>query len=170
MKRASASTGGRRRSIGDTVSPVRWLRWARRASAAVRQHERVGEAGRDLLEVMGHQHDGGGRGRGPSREVGEELLAAADVEAGGGLVEQDEPGIAHQRAGEQHALAFAGRQGREAGASASAAQPKRSSSVERACAVGVGVLVPPRRQRGVARGHHDLGGGHAGLEARRERG
>jgi hypothetical protein len=35
--------------------------------------------------------------------------------------------------------------------------------------VGVGVLVPPRRQRRVAGRHHHLRGRHARLEARRER-
>ena len=41
------------------------------------------------------------------RESGDQVLAGAQVESGGGLVEQDEPGVAPQRPGEQHPLALA---------------------------------------------------------------
>ncbi len=69
---------------------------------------------RDLLQVVGDEHD---RGTGlvacPLGEIGDELLAAADVEAGRRLVEEDDTGLVHQHAGEQHTLAFARRQRRE---------------------------------------------------------
>ena len=50
---------------------------------------------------------------GPVGEVGYELLAPADVEAGGRLVEQDDAGLGHQRARQQDPLAFARREGRQ---------------------------------------------------------
>ncbi|GMA84928.1 hypothetical protein GCM10025868_01780 [Angustibacter aerolatus] len=40
-------------------------------------------------------------------EAAHEVLAAAEVEAGGGFVEQHELGVGHQRAGDLHPLALA---------------------------------------------------------------
>ena len=56
------------------------------------------------------------------------------------------------------------------GCAASAPQCHSCSSVERADAVGVVVPVPPGCERGVPRGHHDLGRGHRRFELGRERG
>ena len=104
----------------------------------------------------------------PRREVAHELLAAADVEAGVRFVEQHDAGLVHQRAREQHPLALTGRQRGER-CSASFSLWKCASSATRTVAVRVGVGVPPGRERGVLRGHHDLAGGHARFERRRER-
>ena len=81
----------------------------------LRQQQHVGEADRDLLDVVGHQHVGGVAGS-TARAVqrGDQLLAAAEVEAGCRLVEQQQPGRGHQRAGQQHALALARREQPEA--------------------------------------------------------
>ncbi len=63
------------------------------------------------------------------RQLGErrdELLAPAEVEPGGRLVEQDHARIVHQRAGQQHALAFAGRQRRRAAGRRARPTPMRA--------------------------------------------
>jgi hypothetical protein len=57
------------------------------------------EAGWDLFEVVGDEHDRRpARVAGPRREVGDEFFAAADVEARGRIVEQDDAGLVNQRA------------------------------------------------------------------------
>ena len=85
----------------------------------------------------------GGEGR-------HELLAAAEVEAGGRLVEQHQPGLGHQRPGQQHPLALAG------GAACRACRSARSPDAEAVeqgpgrWPVGLVVAVPPRLERAVA--------------------
>ena len=128
------------------------------------------ESGRHLFEVVGDEHERwSGRVAGPGGQVGDELLAAADVEARVRFVEQDDARFVHQRAREEHPLAFTGRERREAVVRELLAVEVREERV-RAIAVRVGVGVPPRRERGVLRGHHDLRRRHARLERGRERG
>ena len=84
--------------------------------AAVGQHERVGEPGRDLLDVMGDEHDrrraclGGKSARSPMSD-----LARPEVEAGGGLVEQEQVRIGHQRPRDRGPPALARRTGSRTG-------------------------------------------------------
>ncbi len=72
-------------------------------------------AGRNVLDVV---HDGHGRelrlvGRQPL-ERADHGLAAGQIEAGGGLVEQQERRLVHERAGHQDAAALALRERAEA--------------------------------------------------------
>ena len=72
------------------------------------------EAGRDLLDVVAHQH----RGRGVlvERERGQradEVLAPAEVEAGRGLVEEQQLRVGHEGASDLDALALALAEGAE---------------------------------------------------------
>ena len=67
----------------------------------------MGEADGDLLEVVGdEEHRGRARGRDDLGEGREELLAAGDVEAGGGLVKDEELRVRHEGAGDLDALAL----------------------------------------------------------------
>ncbi len=82
--------------------------------APVRHHQRMRESGWDLFEVMSHEHERrASRIVRPVGEVGDELFASADVESGRRLVEQDDPGIVHQCARQEHPLTFAGRKCRQ---------------------------------------------------------
>ncbi len=68
----------------------------------------MGEAGRDLLDVMGHQHQGGGVGvSGDVAQPPDQVLAATEVEAGRRLVEQHQLGVGHQRASDLDPLPLA---------------------------------------------------------------
>ena len=59
---------------------------------------------RDVVDVVGDEHERRrGRIGGQVVERRDELLAAAEVEAGRGLVEQHHGRVVHQRAGQQHA-------------------------------------------------------------------
>src|SRR4051794_31443571 len=73
-----------------------------RDGRAIGQDQCVGEAGRDLLDVMRDEDEGGGarphRGIGG---VGDEALGGAEVEARGRLIEQEELGVRHERAGDR---------------------------------------------------------------------
>ncbi len=134
------------------------------------EHQGVGEGGRDLFEVMGHEnHRRAGRVPGPGREVGDELFPTADVESGGRFVEQHDARLVHQHAGEEHALALAGRQRGKRVRGERAAAPLPQELV-RALAVGVGVPMPPGRERRITRGHDHLGRGHRRFELGCERG
>ena len=132
--------------------------------AAGSQQEHVAEPGRDLLDVMGHQHRGWGRRVDRQRsEALDEILPGRDVEAGGRLVEQQQARVAHERPRELDPLALSGRERPEAplghGRHAQAVE-----QVRRPRPVGRRVLVPPRFERGVAGGHHDLAGAQIGPE------
>ena len=81
---------------------------------ALTDHQDVGEAGGDLLDVVrDHDHGGGDRVAGEPAEAAYQVLAAAEVEAGGGLVEEQQLGVGHQGAGDQGALALALGEGAE---------------------------------------------------------
>ena len=90
-----------------SISPAATT-WPSRSSIA------VGEAGRDLLDVVGDQH----RGRrvrvgGQPASRRDQVLPAAQVHAGRRLVEQQQLRVGHQRAGDLHPLALALAQGAE---------------------------------------------------------
>ena len=81
---------------------------------ALAQQQPVAEARRDLLDVVRHQ-DRGRRVRvhGQHGQRRDEVLAAAEVEAGGRLVEEEQLGVGHQRPGDLHPLALALAEGPE---------------------------------------------------------
>ena len=64
------------------------------------------ENGEDLFDVMGHEHHrGGGLARAEVLQENQEPLAGDWIEAGAGLVEQEQFWTGHQRAGDEDALA-----------------------------------------------------------------
>ena len=109
-------------------------------------------ARRDVVDVVGDDHEWRCRGVGCVVVEGvDELLATAEVEPGGGLVEQDDRRIVHQRAGQQHPLALARRQRFER-SFGEAADAHPLEARPRPIVVVGGVAVPPRFQRGEAGG------------------
>ncbi len=115
--------------------------------------------------MVGDQ-DGGGRRRvgGESGQAGDEGLAAAEVEAGHGLIEQHQPRLRVVGASEQDARALARRERAER-ARGEVADSHPVEGGGRRCPVIVVVGVPPRLEGGVGGGHDHLGGGEAGPEA-----
>ena len=88
----------------------------------------VSHPGRDLLEVVGHEHEGrhrrvGGQGGQPS----EQALPGPEVETGGGLVHEEQLGFAHEGTSQEHLLALPLRQQAE-GRSANDGSPKPASA------------------------------------------
>ena len=90
-------------------------------------------------------------------ERGDELLAAGEVQPGGWLVEEHHGRVVHQRAGEQHPLAFAGRQRPEL-TLGELGDFEALETLGRPTIVGRAVAVPPRLEGGVAGGAHDIEG------------
>ena len=81
---------------------------AGRDNPAVTHQQGVPEAWRDLLEVMGDQDRGRGVGvEGQARQRRDEVLAAAQVQTRGRLVEEEELGVGHQGPGDLDPLALA---------------------------------------------------------------
>src|SRR4029453_6306303 len=78
--------GGGERAVGEH------LRERPRGDDAARtEQQRVGEAGRDLLDVVGDEHEHRRpRVAGELREVADERLPGAEVQPGGRLVEEHE--------------------------------------------------------------------------------
>ena len=143
--------------------------WTRGECAAVLQHQRVRERGRDLLEVVRDQDR---RGRSGSRAHRERSATSSSrppmSRPAVGSSSSATPGsFMSMRASSTRWRSPAERVGKGCDADAS---HRHSASSARAGAVGVGVPVPPWRERGIARGHHDLGCGHRRFELRRERG
>ena len=111
------------------------------------------ERRRDLLDVVGHEHNGRGRRvDGQCIEVRNELLAAGEVERCRRLVEQDHCRVGEQRAGQEHALAFAGRQRRE-NVIGERAAPDALEHFDSSNAVGLVVDMPPGLERRELRRH-----------------
>ena len=107
--------------------------------------------GRQLLDVVGDQHR---RGRvrvgGEPGEPAQQVLAAAEVHAGGRLVEQQQLRVGHQRPRDLHplALALAQRAERALGEVADAEpveQRRRAAHVD--AAVGLAPAAEHRRSR-----------------------
>ena len=121
----------------------------------------VGDPGRDLLEMVGHQDQRRhGRVGGERGQAGQEPLAGPEVESGGRLVHQDQLGIAHQRPGQQDLLALALRQQAERPlAEGGAAESGLGEQGGGPCPVVIGVLVPPRLECRVPAGQDDVEGG-----------
>ena len=114
------------------------------------------EASRDLVDVMGDEHEWGTGG--VERELAEtrdEVFARAEIESCGRLVEQQQLGIGHERARELHALLLAARECPEH-PPREARDPEAVEQLDRAGAVRLGVGVPPGLERGVAGRHHDV--------------
>jgi hypothetical protein len=118
--------------------------------------QHVGERGRDLLHVMGHQHQ---RGRfdisGQQTQTRHQVLAASEVEPGGRLVEQHEFGVGHQRPGDLHPLALALAESAER----PVAQVRRTQGLEQVfgtCVVQRFVLLPPAPHDPVGSGDDDV--------------
>ena len=84
---------------------------ALRHHPALAQQQRVAEPRRDLLHVMGHQHQRRGvRVLGQPGQPPHQLLPAAQIEPGRRLVEQQQFGVGHQRPGDLDPLALTLRQ------------------------------------------------------------
>ena len=123
---------------------------------ALAQQQRVGEARRDLLDVVGDQHGGRRVGVvGEHRQRGDQVLAAAEVEPGRGLVEQQQLGVGHQRAGDLHPLALALAEGAE-GAVGEVLDAHLDEQLAGALVVEVVVLLAPAPDDAVRRRHDDV--------------
>ena len=123
---------------------------------AVAQKQRVGEPGRDLLDVVGDQHQG--RRVRVHRQVGQarhQVLAATQVQARGRLVEQQHLRVGHQRPGDQRALALALGQRAER-ALGEVADAHRFEQLGRAGGVEGVVLLTPAAEHRVAGADHDV--------------
>ena len=131
------------------------------------QEQRVGEAGRDLLEVVRDHHE---RSL-PLRQLAEhrhQRLASAEVEAGARLVEQEELGVGHEEPGDEHPLALALGEGGQLLTDVAGAPDPPEQGV-RALVVGVGVGAPPGLEGGVDAGHHGVVGGERRPQALEDR-
>jgi hypothetical protein len=128
----------------------------------------VAVARRDLLDVVGDQHRCRGvRVGGERREARDEVLAPAQVETRGRLVEEDQLRVGHERAGDQGALALALGQGAVL-AAGQRADPQRGEQVVGAVGVEGVVGLPPAPQHTPPGADddvtHDLVVGHAQAE------
>ena len=75
---------------------------------AVADEDGVGGGGRDFLEVVGDEDAGEARVRDAQFvECGEELFSRSQIQAGGGLVEQEELRLGNERPRDQGPSAFA---------------------------------------------------------------
>ena len=70
---------------------------------AVAHHDRPVDERRQRAELVGDQHDGGAAVLEAAQRVGQRLLAG-QVDPGGRLVEDEQVGLAGERAGDQHPL------------------------------------------------------------------
>ena len=105
---------------------------------------------RDLLDVVGDQHQR--RSVGVGGQVGQprhQLLAAAEVEPGGGFVEQQQFGVGHHRPRDQHPLALAFGQ-RAVGAFGEVLGAEALQHVDGLLVVDVLVLLAPAAHHRVA--------------------
>ena len=110
----------------------------------------------NLLDVMGDQHQSRRIGVGGQiGQAGDQILPATEVQAGGGLVEQQKFGIGHQRPRDQHPLAFALRE-RAIGAVRQVLGADALESVHRTQIIHVVVTLAPTAQHRVAGRNHQI--------------
>ena len=151
-----------------------WVRTSSAGPAATTspaaQQQRVGVARRDLLDVVGDQHL---RRRvvvpREVRQAGDEVLAAAEVEAGARLVEQQQLRVGHQRAGDLGPLALALAEGAEGPVGELRDAPLLHEHPGAGQVVDVVALAPPPDD-GVPGRHHDVAGRLGRRDALGERG
>jgi hypothetical protein len=136
---------------------------------AAQQH-RVGEAVRHFLHVVGDEHHHRRLGvAGQRGEPAQQILAAAQVEPGGGLVEQQELGVGHQRPRDLHPLALALGQGGELAPDQVRAAERIQEFHRPGHVTGVVVLLPPAEDA-VRRGEHEVDDLFAGRDLFGDRG
>ncbi len=124
--------------------------------APLTQQERVGEARRDLLDVVGDQD--GRRRVGVEGEHGQgrdEVLTTAEVQPGGRLVEQQELGVGHQGTRDLDALALALAEGAE-GALGQLGGADLGQQLGGPVVVELGVVLAPAAHDAVRRGDDDV--------------
>ena len=116
----------------------------------------MGEAVRHLFHVVGDQHHHRRLGvAGQAGEPAQQVLAAAQVQSGGWLVEQQQFRVGHQRPGDLHPLALAlGQRGEPAPDQVGAAE--RVEDLDRPGDVGGVVFLLPPAQDGVGGGQHQV--------------
>ncbi len=124
--------------------------------APLAQQQRVGEAGRNLFDMVGDQHHGGRVGiRGEPSEASYEVLATAEVEAAGRFVEQHQLGVGHQGAGDLDPLALALAQRAEAAVGEVGDTQRGEQKLGTLHIRGVVGLLPAP-DHGVGGGEHDV--------------
>ena len=115
-RRAARGRGGRRRAWSCVVG-VRGDLLRQRGTVvgdpAVAHHHRPVDQRHHRAELVGDEHDGRAALLEAAERVGERLLVG-QVDAGGGLVEQEQLGLAGQRAGDEHPLLLAAGELRDA--------------------------------------------------------
>src|SRR3569833_1073073 len=99
---------GEAEALGQVLVGEHLIDLARGDDRAPAQQHRVGEPLRHLFDVVRDQrHRRCEAVDGQARQSRHEILAAAEVEAGGGLVQQEQLRVGHEGAGERHARALA---------------------------------------------------------------
>src|SRR5262245_13217431 len=161
---ASLDADGQPESAAQDVVAQHGVERAGGDRGAVGQDQPVREPGRDLFDVMRDEDDRRGPGaRGEGREVADERLARAQVEAGGRLVEQEQVRVGHQGTCDRRPSALAGRERPELviGDESHAEAFQQPASP---FPVGVLVDVPPRLRRRVPGRHDQRDGAQRGAE------
>ena len=129
------------------------------------QQGEMGHPGRDLLQVVGDQHQRrDGQVGGQVGQMGQQPLPGPEVEPGHGFVHQQQFGVGHQGPGQQDLLALAlGQQAEGPLGEDPSAEAGPVEQREGLVAVLVGVLPSrPGLQRRVATGQHHVEGGQLG--------
>ena len=140
------------------------LHRTRREHQAGTQNCGVGQTGRKLFEVMGH-HDHGSRGvRGhEAPKASHESLTRTKVEPGCGLVEAEEIGISHHRPRQEDLRSLTLRDDTDRTITKVARTNLLEERVGPLVIVGC-VLAPPRLERPIESGDHDIVGPQGGPE------
>ena len=132
----------------------------------------MGDTGRDLLQVVGHQHERGDPGsaaRSASRANSASRAPRSSPAAGSSMRSSSGPAIS-ARASRTCWRSPSDNRPNGRPAKAALPNPTRVSRAHRVGPVLLGVLVPPRLERGVASGEHDVEGGLLGPQGPADRG